>query len=93
MPMTLGPNPAGSGTATRATGRWGHVQVIAADAGDHRAAVHVLSAISHVQHRLTGGRLTRLTLLHRAIREIAPELRGRQRVEVTSWSIRERACR
>ena len=81
MPMALEPWPGGRWYRDLGnnTGHlWGHVQVIKPPALLEVSGPLFMSypAVSHVQWRLTAdGRVTRLTLIHRAIGQIAPNHR------------------
>jgi uncharacterized protein YndB with AHSA1/START domain len=81
MPMTLEPWPGGRwfrDIGDNAGHFWGHVQVIKPPTllEIHGPLMMSYAAVSHVQYKLTeqNGR-TRLTLIHRAIGDIAPEHR------------------
>ena len=81
MPMKLEPWPGGRwyrDLGNNAGHLWGHVQVIKPPTLLEVTGPLFMSyaAISHVQYRLTPqGQGTRLTFIHRAIGEIAPEHR------------------
>ena len=81
MPLTLEPWPGGRyyrDLGNKTGHLWAHVQVIKPPSllELHGPLMMSAAAISHVQYRLTPeGRGTRLTLTHRAMGEISPELR------------------
>ena len=81
LPMKLEPWPGGRwyrDLGNKAGHLWGHVQVIKPPALLEIYGPLFMSypAISHVQYRLTAdGKVTRLTLVHRAIGQITPDHR------------------
>jgi hypothetical protein len=81
MPMKLEPWPGGRwyrDLGNKAGHLWGHVQVIKPPALLEIYGPLFMSypAISHVQYRLTAdGKVTRLTLVHRAFGQITPDHR------------------
>jgi hypothetical protein len=82
LPMTLEPWPGGRwyrDLGNNAGHFWGHVQVIKPPTLLEISGPLFMSypAVSHLQYRLRAeGRVTRLTLAHRAIGQILPEHQG-----------------